>query len=56
VEIAGGTVLVVMGVLMITGAWLQLFTPVLRWYAQKGVAARTNSRRLRDLVVRSAGS
>ncbi len=36
VEIVGGSVLVMMGVLMITGAWLRLFTPLLRWYAQKG--------------------
>jgi cytochrome c-type biogenesis protein len=36
VEIAGGSVLVVMGVLMLTGIWLRLFTPLLRWYAEKG--------------------
>ena len=36
VEIAGGGVLVVMGTLMITGTWLRLFTPLLRWYARKG--------------------
>jgi cytochrome c-type biogenesis protein len=36
VEIAGGSVLVVMGVLMLTGIWLRLFTPLLRWYAVKG--------------------
>jgi cytochrome c-type biogenesis protein len=36
VEVVGGTVLVAMGILMITGAWLRLFTPLLRWYAQKG--------------------
>jgi cytochrome c-type biogenesis protein len=36
VEIVGGSVLVLMGTLMITGAWLQLFSPLLRWYAQRG--------------------
>ncbi|MEP6973788.1 MAG: cytochrome c biogenesis protein CcdA [Actinomycetota bacterium] len=36
VEIVGGGVLVAMGVLMISGMWLRLFTPLLRWYAKKG--------------------
>jgi cytochrome c-type biogenesis protein len=36
VEIAGGSILVLMGVLMIAGLWLRLFTPLLRWYAEKG--------------------
>ena len=34
IEIAGGSILVAMGVLMITGRWLQLFTPLLRWFAR----------------------
>lgn len=36
VEIAGGAILVTMGTLMITGAWLRLFAPLLRLYAQRG--------------------
>jgi cytochrome c-type biogenesis protein len=36
VEVAGGSILVTMGTLMITGAWLRLFAPLLRLYAQKG--------------------
>ena len=36
VEITGGAVLIAMGVLMITGAWLRLFSPLLRLYARKG--------------------
>lgn len=36
VEVTGGAVLVGMGVLMITGAWLRLFAPLLRLYATKG--------------------
>ena len=36
VEVAGGLLLVSMGVLMITGAWLRLFTPVLRLFSRTG--------------------
>jgi cytochrome c-type biogenesis protein len=36
VEVVGGTILVLMGVLMIAGLWLRLFTPLLRWYASMG--------------------
>jgi cytochrome c-type biogenesis protein len=36
VELFGGSVLVLMGALMIAGLWLRLFTPLLRWYAGKG--------------------
>ena len=36
VEIVGGAVLIVMGVLMMTGAWLRLFAPLLRLYARQG--------------------
>lgn len=36
VEVLGGSVLVLMGALMITGLWLRLFTPLLRWYARIG--------------------
>lgn len=36
VEIVGGSMLVVMGTLMITGAWLRLFTPLLRWFSRGG--------------------
>lgn len=36
VELFGGSVLVLMGSLMIAGLWLRLFTPLLRWYAGKG--------------------
>ena len=35
-EIVGGALLMTMGVLMITGAWARLFTPILRWFARKG--------------------
>ncbi|MGH2683400.1 MAG: cytochrome c biogenesis CcdA family protein [Actinomycetota bacterium] len=34
IERAGGTVLVAMGILMITGQWLQLFTPLIRWFSR----------------------
>ncbi len=34
VELAGGLLLVAMGLLMITGQWLELFTPLLRLFAQ----------------------
>ncbi|MGH2579444.1 MAG: cytochrome c biogenesis CcdA family protein [Actinomycetota bacterium] len=33
VERFGGAVLVVMGLLMITGRWLALFTPLIRWFS-----------------------
>lgn len=33
---AGGVVLVGMGVLLVTGSWMALFAPVLRWYARLG--------------------
>jgi cytochrome c-type biogenesis protein len=36
VEIAGGTVLVLMGLLMFVGIWGRLFAPLLRWYAETG--------------------
>ena len=34
IEVIGGSILVAMGVLMITGRWLQLFTPLLRWFSR----------------------
>lgn len=34
VERTGGAVLILMGVLMITGQWLTLFSPLVRWFAQ----------------------
>ncbi|MDP9302489.1 MAG: cytochrome c biogenesis protein CcdA [Actinomycetota bacterium] len=36
IEVAGGSLLVVMGILMITGAWLRLFTPILRIFSRSG--------------------
>ena len=36
VEVAGGVLLVAMGILMISGAWLRLFTPVLRLFSRLG--------------------
>lgn len=36
IEWIGGSVLVLMGVLMITGRWTQLFIPLLRWFARTG--------------------
>lgn len=36
IERLGGAILVAMGVLMITGAWLRLFTPILRFFARTG--------------------
>lgn len=36
VEFAGGVLLVAMGALMISGAWLRLFTPVLRLFSRLG--------------------
>lgn len=34
IEVSGGLVLVTMGVLMITGHWLLLFTPLIRWFSR----------------------
>ena len=34
IERVGGAVLVAMGVLMLTGQWTRLFTPLIRWFAQ----------------------
>jgi cytochrome c-type biogenesis protein len=34
IELFGGGVLVLMGILMITGQWLPLFTPLLRWFSR----------------------
>lgn len=34
IELFGGGVLVVMGILMITGQWLSLFTPLIRWFSR----------------------
>ena len=36
IEAVGGGVLVAMGILMITGTWLQLFTPILRFFSKSG--------------------
>ncbi|QYG94359.1 cytochrome c biogenesis protein CcdA (plasmid) [Iamia sp. SCSIO 61187] len=36
IEIAGGTLLVVVGVMFITGRWQALFRPMQRWFAQWG--------------------
>lgn len=36
IELVGGATLVVMGVLMITGRWLLLFTPLIRWFSRAG--------------------
>jgi cytochrome c-type biogenesis protein len=36
IGIAGGALLIAMGILMITGRWLQLFTPLLRTFARTG--------------------
>ena len=36
VELVGGVILVVMGVLMITGEWLRLFTPLIRLFSRSG--------------------
>ena len=36
IELVGGAMLVVMGILMITGQWLQLFTPLIRWFSRIG--------------------
>jgi cytochrome c-type biogenesis protein len=34
IELAGGALLVGMGILMITGQWLRLFTPIIRWFSR----------------------
>ncbi|MGH2652897.1 MAG: cytochrome c biogenesis CcdA family protein [Actinomycetota bacterium] len=34
IEVFGGTVLIAMGVLMLTGQWTRLFTPLIRWFVQ----------------------
>ena len=36
IEVVGGSVLVLMGVLMITGRWVQLFAPLLRLFSRGG--------------------
>jgi cytochrome c-type biogenesis protein len=36
IELVGGGVLILMGVLMITGQWVRLFTPLIRVFARKG--------------------
>lgn len=36
IEMAGGSILVLMGVLMITGRWIQLFAPLLRLFSRSG--------------------
>ena len=36
VELTGGVILVVMGVLMISGEWLRLFTPLIRLFSRSG--------------------
>lgn len=36
VEVAGGLLLVVVGVLFITGGWLAMFRPLQRWFAELG--------------------
>lgn len=36
IERAGGVLLVAMGVLLITGYWTQLFTPLVRWFSRHG--------------------
>jgi cytochrome c-type biogenesis protein len=36
IERAGGVLMVAMGVLLITGFWTQLFTPLIRWFARHG--------------------
>jgi cytochrome c-type biogenesis protein len=34
IERVGGAILVLMGILMITGQWTRLFTPLIRWFAR----------------------
>ena len=36
IERTGGVLLVTMGVLLITGYWQQLFTPLIRWFVRSG--------------------
>lgn len=36
IERVGGAVLLLMGVLMITGQWTRLFIPLIRWFARSG--------------------
>ncbi len=36
VERLGGAVLVAIGVLMITGTWIRLFAPLVRWFSRSG--------------------
>jgi cytochrome c-type biogenesis protein len=36
IEVAGGSILVLMGGLMITGRWIQLFAPLLRLFSRSG--------------------
>jgi cytochrome c-type biogenesis protein len=36
IETVGGGILVLMGVLMITGQWVQLFAPLLRLFSRTG--------------------
>jgi cytochrome c-type biogenesis protein len=36
IEFVGGGVLIAMGILMITGRWVQLFTPLLRLFSKSG--------------------
>ncbi|MGH2726902.1 MAG: cytochrome c biogenesis CcdA family protein [Actinomycetota bacterium] len=36
IERSGGVLLVTMGVLLITGYWQQLFTPLIRWFSRHG--------------------
>lgn len=36
IELAGGAILIAMGILMITGRWLALFTPLIRWFSRLG--------------------
>jgi cytochrome c-type biogenesis protein len=36
IERVGGAVLLLMGVLMITGRWTRLFIPLIRWFARSG--------------------
>lgn len=34
IEWVGGMILIAMGILMITGQWLRLFTPLIRWFSR----------------------
>jgi cytochrome c-type biogenesis protein len=36
IEVVGGSILVLMGFLMITGGWVQLFAPLLRIFSRSG--------------------